>query len=229
MSWILTVGNSLSRVPPPSGKKVAFTFLVLSTKFWIVSLYTGVEVSRKQPVCREGASTLENPNPWSDGLSCRMHRLGVAFSVFGWYVSYFFWYLRGCCVADLYCSIASLVILGSMIEISDRAFGGVSTQAKLRWTTEKFREALIEISERADTQSGYTRGSGSVCSSQSANDSTTADTPTSSVSFAEVNFQHDVAGRATSAREKKQEEDSDIDVTKGRNKGRKPTMSRFEV
>ena len=85
--WILAISNTLARVPPPSGKKVAFMLLVMSTVFWIASLWTGVEVSRRQPICREGAGLLENPAPWSDGVSCRVHRLGVAFSAFGWLIS----------------------------------------------------------------------------------------------------------------------------------------------
>lgn len=85
--WILAISNTLARVPPPSGKKAAFTLLVISAVFWIASLWTGVEVSRRQPICREGAGLLENPAPWSDGLSCRVHRLGVAFSAFGWLIS----------------------------------------------------------------------------------------------------------------------------------------------
>jgi hypothetical protein len=34
-----------------------------------------------------------------------------------------------------------------MVEISDRPFGGVSNQTKISWTTERFREALLEIAD----------------------------------------------------------------------------------
>ena len=34
-----------------------------------------------------------------------------------------------------------------MIEVSDRPFGGVSNHAKISWTAEKFREALLEIAD----------------------------------------------------------------------------------
>ena len=34
-----------------------------------------------------------------------------------------------------------------MVEVSDRPFGGVSNQAKISWTAEKFREALLEIAD----------------------------------------------------------------------------------
>ncbi|KAI5799207.1 hypothetical protein DFH27DRAFT_624355 [Peziza echinospora] len=160
ISWMLAIGNNLSRAPPPSGKKAAFTFLLISTTFWFASVWTGVDVAVHKLVCREGADYLEGPAPWSDGLSCRMHRVGVAFSAFG--------------------LIASLVILGSMIEISDRAFGGISTQAKLHWTTEKFREALIEISEMSDdTERGDCGSSLDSRSIQTAFGSTTTTTASS--------------------------------------------------
>lgn len=56
-------------------------------------------------------------------------------------------------------SLCSAILLGSMIEVSDRAFGGISSEAKLLWTTEKFREAILEVtSSNSDPEAG--RGSG---------------------------------------------------------------------
>ena len=81
-----------------------------------------------------------------------------------------------------------------MIEISDRAFGGISTDAKLRWTTEKFREALVEISEMASGDGGETAGrSMSISSSSSSSSSHGNDDiiPTSPAAFCETNTQHD--------------------------------------
>lgn len=43
------------------------------------------------------------------------------------------------------CSLSSLVVLAAMVEISDRPFGGVSTEATISWTAEKFREALMDL------------------------------------------------------------------------------------
>ena len=111
-----------------------------------------------------------------------------------------------------------------MIEISDRAFGGISTEAKLRWTTEKFREALIEISDKVDIERGYTGQSGSIRSSQGESNFTAADTPTSSISFNEMNFKHEAAALA---KDKKQENNDEIDMTKEKRRQRKPPLSAF--
>ena len=40
-----------------------------------------------------------------------------------------------------------------MVEISDCAFGGLSTQGKLRLTTEQFREAVVEVSDTENNSS----------------------------------------------------------------------------
>lgn len=45
-------------------------------------------------------------------------------------------------------SLASLVILAAMVEISDRPFGGVSVETNISWTAEKFREALMDLAAR---------------------------------------------------------------------------------
>lgn len=49
-----------------------------------------------------------------------------------------------------------MVVLGAMVEISDRPFGGVSTEATISWTAEKFREALMDL-----TEGGSVKGEGS--------------------------------------------------------------------
>lgn len=73
-----------------------------------------------------------------------------------------------------------------MIEISDRAFGGISTDAKLRWTTEKFREALVEISEIAGGEGRDTGRSMSISSNNHRNDDIV---PISPATFYETNAQ----------------------------------------
>lgn len=40
-----------------------------------------------------------------------------------------------------------------MIEISDRPFGGVSTDATISWTAEKFREALLDLTTQEKSSS----------------------------------------------------------------------------
>jgi len=112
-----------------------------------------------------------------------------------------------------------------MIEISDRAFGGISTEAKLRWTTEKFREALLEISDMTDAERGYTSRSESIRSSQSGSNCTAVDTPTSSISFSEMKFQHEAVVRAGLAKGKKQEGNNKIGVTEEERWQRKPPLS----
>lgn len=45
------------------------------------------------------------------------------------------------------CSVSALVILASMVEISDRPFGGVSNRQKVSWTADKFRDTLLELAD----------------------------------------------------------------------------------
>lgn len=98
-----------------------------------------------------------------------------------------------------------------MIEISDRAFGGISTDAKLWWTTEKFREALVEM---AGGEGGGTGRSMSISSSNHHNDDIT---PTSPATSHETNTQHDVVRQGEVEMEKKQERD-DIVLTNTKEK-----------
>ncbi|KAI5780802.1 hypothetical protein EDC01DRAFT_667296 [Geopyxis carbonaria] len=111
-TWSMARTTPGLRTPPPAGKKVAFLFCLTSTVFWLASLWTGIDVAKQQPVCRNGAfvSMGETPMPWSNGLPCRLHRAAVVFSALGF--------------------VSALVILGSMVEISDRPFGGVSNRQK---------------------------------------------------------------------------------------------------
>ncbi|KAH8151068.1 uncharacterized protein LAJ45_04770 [Morchella importuna] len=120
--WSFARSNGPIR-PPSTGKKVTFLFSLLSTTFWLASLWTGGAVAVEQLTCRPGAA--KDAMLWSAGMTCRLHRVGVAFSAVG--------------------LLSSLMILSLMVEISDRPFGGVSTEATISWTAEKFREALLDL------------------------------------------------------------------------------------
>lgn len=43
-----------------------------------------------------------------------------------------------------------------MVEISDRPFGGVSTETTISWTAEKFREALLDLTAQ-EGGAGFTK------------------------------------------------------------------------
>lgn len=58
--------------------------------------------------------------------------------------------------ADLVVRLSSLVVLVAMVEISDRPFGGVSTETTISWTAEKFREALLDLTAQ-EGGAGFTK------------------------------------------------------------------------
>ncbi|KAL0636115.1 hypothetical protein Q9L58_004904 [Maublancomyces gigas] len=134
LCWTLARSNGPVR-PPPSGKKITFVFCLGSTIFWLASFWTGVDVAAHAMTCREAAPGVQLI-PWSDGMPCRLHRVGVAFTAVG--------------------LLSSLVVLVAMVEISDRPFGGVSTETTISWTAEKFREALLDLTAQ-EGGAGFTK------------------------------------------------------------------------
>lgn len=52
--------------------------------------------------------------------------------------------------------MSSLLVLAAMVEISDRPFGGVSTETTISWTAEKFREALLDLTAQ-EGGAGFTK------------------------------------------------------------------------
>ena len=152
--------------PPPSGKRLAFLLSLFSTIIWIAAVFSGVRITRRQVGCLPASSssgTSGGDEAWRFGTACRLQRASVAFAFLGLSVllplpPYFsFWGCEGYLLTEKY-SLGSLIVLGAMVEISDRPFGGVSADERITAVAEKFREALMDL--RAEEEGGGGGGGG---------------------------------------------------------------------